>query len=94
MFTEVVKYVLLYLSGFMSCLLLHRRLQMDVSCLRLIVGTIVTLVWVITSLAPIWKPDYSTPLAVHAIMGSVAGFLFGVEGLKSISFRKKTNGTA
>jgi uncharacterized membrane protein YjjP (DUF1212 family) len=43
---------------------------------RAFISIIVTIVWVISVLFDIAIASYSTPIAVHAVMGLVAGYFF------------------
>lgn len=54
--------------------------------LQLVIGTVVTTVWVITIVADILISSYSVSFFVHGIMGAVVGYLFSDEGL-SISLK-------
>lgn len=93
MYTEILKMVLAYGAGFLTGVLLSRKrpFSLNASCLRIIIGIVITCVWMISSLAQIWKPGYITPWPIHGIMGSVAGFLFGVEGIKAALWGRKKN---
>lgn len=49
--------------------------------LQLVMGAVVTTVWVITIVADILISSYSVSFFVHGIMGAVVGYLFSDEGL-------------
>ena len=49
--------------------------------LQLVMGVVVTTVWVITVAADILIASYNVSFFVHGIMGAVVGYLFSDEGL-------------
>lgn len=55
--------------------------EFNKSSLQVVVGVIVTIVWVVSVAAEIIIPTYTVSLLVHGIMGAVVGYLFSEEGL-------------
>jgi hypothetical protein len=49
--------------------------------LQVIVGVLVTIVWVISIAAEILIPAYTVSTLIHGIMGAVVGYLFTEEGI-------------
>lgn len=49
--------------------------------LRLAVGTIVSIVWVVSIAAEIIIPTYTVSVFIHGIMGAVVGYLFSDKGI-------------
>lgn len=49
--------------------------------LQLVVGVLVTAVWVVSIAAEIIIPAYTVSVLVHGIMGAVVGYLFSEEGI-------------
>lgn len=43
------------------------------------VGYLIVFAWFISTVATIVVPDYQTSIWLHAMMGTVAGYLFGFE---------------
>lgn len=46
---------------------------------RMRIATFIVIVWAISVLATIIVPDYETSIWVHAIMGGICGYLFGID---------------
>lgn len=49
--------------------------------LRVVVGAVVTIVWVVTIGAEILIPAYTVSVLIHGIMGAVVGYLFSDSGI-------------
>jgi hypothetical protein len=49
--------------------------------LQLVVGSLVTIVWVVSIISEILIPTYTVSVLIHGIMGAVVGYLFSDEGL-------------
>jgi hypothetical protein len=49
--------------------------------LRIIVGILVTVVWIVTIGAEILIASYTVSVLIHGIMGGVVGYLFSDEGV-------------
>lgn len=49
------------------------------SDIRMWVAIFITIIWAISVLATIAIPAYETSIWVHAIMGAIAGYMFGME---------------
>lgn len=47
--------------------------------MRAVVGSIVTIMWIVSMSASITITGYSTPVLVHGMMGAVVGYLFGAD---------------
>lgn len=56
------------------------------------IAVLIAVVWAVSVVAAIFIPEYSPPIEIHAIMGLVAGGLFGREAIATIA--KKANGEA
>lgn len=54
---------------------------------RSIISIVVLIMWAVSVTADMFLDNYSTPTAIHAIMGLVAGYFF--EGSLSDAFGKK-----
>lgn len=61
------------MAGYVSALYVNEQEVIDI---RRTLAVLLIFVWVLSIIAEIGMPAYSTPLAVHAIMGGVVGFLF------------------
>ncbi len=51
------------------------------SNLQIVVGILVTLMWVASIVAEILIPAYTVSALIHGIMGAVVGYLFSEDGL-------------
>lgn len=51
------------------------------SNLQIVVGIVVTIMWVASIAAEIIIPAYSVSALIHGIMGAVVGYLFSDDGL-------------
>ena len=72
----------LFLTGIGAGWIFARRNVSDKKIhLQVIVGVLVTIVWVVSIAAEIIIPTYSVSMLVHGIMGAVVGYLFSDEGL-------------
>lgn len=49
--------------------------------LQIVVGVLVTIVWVVSIAAEIIIPAYTVSVLVHGIMGAVVGYLFSDDGI-------------
>ena len=49
--------------------------------LRIAIGVIVTIVWVVSIAAEIIIPAYTVSILIHGIMGAVVGYLFTDDGI-------------
>lgn len=57
---------------------------------RLKIAAVITAVWIVSVVAGILSPAYTTPIYVHGIMGMAVGYLFGVENpLRGLAGGKK-----
>jgi hypothetical protein len=54
------------------------------------IAVLIAVVWSTSVVAAIFIPGYAPPIEIHAIMGLVAGGLFGREAIATIA--KKANG--
>lgn len=60
------------------------------SNLQILVGVLVTIVWVLAIIAEIIIPAYTVSVLIHGIMGAIVGYLFSDDGL-SINLTGKNN---
>ena len=51
------------------------------SNLQILVGVLVTIVWVIAIISEILIPTYTVSALIHGIMGAIVGYLFSDDGL-------------
>ena len=51
------------------------------SNLQILVGVLVTIVWVLAIIAEIIIPAYTVSVLIHGIMGAIVGYLFSDDGL-------------
>lgn len=49
--------------------------------LQVVVGVLVSIVWVVSIAAEIIIPAYTVSMLVHGIMGAVVGYLFSDDGI-------------
>lgn len=47
--------------------------------IRMRVAIFITLVWSVSVIATIFVPTYQTSIWVHAIMGGITGYMFGID---------------
>lgn len=80
---------LFLIGGAGGWMLATKSISAKESHLQLIVGLLVTIVWVISIAAGIIIPSYSVSTLIHAIMGAVVGYLFSEDGLTPIKIRDK-----
>lgn len=66
------------LTGFLLRLGIERLAQKEKKedLTRTFIGFAIVIMWILTNLVDLGDPNYSTPLAVHLIMGSLAGAYF------------------
>lgn len=62
-----------FTSGFLASAYVRSA---DDASVRRSIAFLITFVWILTILTSIFVPTYETPLAVHGVMGAVAGYLF------------------
>jgi len=53
----------------------------SVERVRTAIAIVVTVIWVVTVVAGVLIPTYTTSMFIHGIMGLVAGFFFADKGL-------------
>lgn len=70
----VVFFALGFIIGYLTAL----RFDLDGKG-RFYLAAIIMFAWVLSVIAGILIPGYETSVFVHAIMGSVVGYLFGIE---------------
>lgn len=70
----VVFFILGFISGYLTAL----RFDLDGKG-RFYLAILIMLVWALSVIAGILVDGYTTSVFVHAIMGSVVGYLFGIE---------------
>ena len=51
------------------------------SKLQVVIGALVTAIWVVSIVAEIFIPAYTVSMLVHGIMGAVVGYLFSEDGV-------------
>lgn len=73
--------IFLFLVGIAGGWVLGRKNVTRKANLQLAVGTLVTVMWVISIAAEIIIPTYTVSVLVHGIMGAVVGYLFSDKGL-------------
>lgn len=74
--------ILLFLLGiFIGWILTRTETDFTTANLQIVVGIIVTIVWVVSIAAQIIIPAYTVSMLVHGIMGAVVGYLFSEDGL-------------
>lgn len=74
--------VTLFIIGIVTGWVAGRRRSKSIkSRLQLIVGLIVTIVWVVSIAAEIVIPTYTVSILIHGIMGAVVGYLFSEDGI-------------
>jgi len=80
-----------FIFGLVSGWIIHRIFvkKISVNWERTIISVVVLLVWAISVVLDIVVPTYSTPTAVHAIMGLVTGYFFEGNILEAIGKNKK-----
>lgn len=71
----------LFLFGIVGGWLLTMRDESIKSDLQIVVGVLVTIVWVVSIAAEIIIPAYTVSMLVHGIMGAVVGYLFSEDGI-------------
>lgn len=71
--------IIAFVLGFAGGFIVGRRTQHDGTDIRLGIAVFITIVWAISVLATISVTDYQTSIWVHAIMGGICGYLFGIE---------------
>lgn len=82
--------IFLFLLGVVGGWLIARRhVENKKIHLQIIVGVLVTIVWVVSIAAEIIIPAYTVSMLVHGIMGAVVGYLFSDDG---ITFKIGSNG--
>lgn len=73
----------LFLVGIVGGWIASRKLQHGVKTrLQIVVGLLVTIVWVVSIAAEILIPAYTVSILIHGIMGAVVGYLFSEEGIQ------------
>lgn len=82
-------FVLLFIGALAGWLFGDRNETITESRLRTGIAIVITAVWVITIIAEIVVPTYTTALVIHAIMGAVVGYLFSENGLRAIISKDK-----
>lgn len=74
--------VALFILGIVGGWALTRNEERSIkSNLQIVVGILVTIVWVVSIAAEIIIPAYTVSMLVHGIMGAVVGYLFSNDGL-------------
>lgn len=71
--------VISFIIGFGVGFLVSQQAVENGGDIRLRIAFFVTLIWAISVLATIVIPSYETSIWVHVIMGTIAGYMFGVE---------------
>lgn len=70
--------VVFFILGFIAGNLTARRFDLQGN-IRIHVAVIITLIWAASIIGAILVDGYTTSVFIHGIMGSVVGYLFGVE---------------
>lgn len=80
-----------FIFGVVTGWLIHRVFtkKMGQNWERAIISVVVLLVWAVSVVLDIVVETYSTPTAVHAIMGLVTGYFFEGNILEAIGKNKK-----
>lgn len=78
---EIVGIAVMFFSGgFATGFLFGKRYSDDdEEDIRRRVALFITLIWAISVLSTIIVPSYQTSIWIHAIMGGIVGYLFGME---------------
>lgn len=76
---EMLGVAIIAIVSFAGGFIVGRRSQHDGDDIRLGIAVFITLIWAISVIATISVTDYQTSIWVHAIMGAICGYLFGVE---------------
>lgn len=71
--------IISFVIGFGIGFLVSQQAIQNGGDIRMRVAVFITLIWAISVLATIAVPGYETSIWIHAIMGAIAGYLFGVE---------------
>lgn len=72
--------IISFLIGFASGFIVGRKTPEEGGPdIRVHIAVFITVVWAISVLATIVVTNYETSIWVHAIMGAICGYLFGVE---------------
>lgn len=80
--TFILVSIALFVTGILVGWVLARtRGQFKTNDLQLVVGVLVTVVWVVSIAAEIVIPAYTVSALIHGIMGGVVGYLFSDDGL-------------
>lgn len=78
----ILSSLFLFLIGMAGGWLLSREKDDSVkTSLQVVVGVLVTIVWVVSIAAEIVIPAYTVSVLIHGIMGAVVGYLFSEDGL-------------
>jgi hypothetical protein len=80
--TTTIVVVTVFTLGIVVGLLVSlARNGFDTGDLKLVVGTLVTIMWVVSIVSEIVIPAYTVSVLIHGIMGAVVGYLFSDDGL-------------
>lgn len=71
--------VIAFVVGFSVGFVVARQSPYSERALRLRIAAFITIVWAISVIASIVIAEYQTSIWIHAIMGGICGYLFGVE---------------
>lgn len=71
--------IIAFVVGFAMGYLAARHTPRDDADIRLQLATFIVLIWAISVLASIFIADYETSIWIHAIMGGICGYLFGID---------------
>ena len=78
----VLSSLTLFLVGILGGWLLTRAsVNTSEVQLKIAVGTVVTIVWVVSIAAEILIVNYTASVVIHGIMGAVVGYLFSDQGV-------------
>ena len=81
--TFLLASLFLFQIGVIAGWLISRRNvdRTDKSKLQVVIGALVTAIWVVSIVAEIIIPAYTVSILVHGIMGAVVGYLFSEDGV-------------
>jgi uncharacterized membrane protein AbrB (regulator of aidB expression) len=80
--TFLLASLFLFLFGIAGGWFLSRKESENIKTkMQIVVGLLVTIVWVVSIAAEIIIPAYSVSVLIHGIMGAVVGYLFSEDGI-------------
>lgn len=82
----------IFIGGFLLGWLAHTVVKTKRDPTKSVLGVLIVLMWATSVIADISSSEYATPWEVHALVGGVVGWLFGVNPLKRLGNGKDAKG--